>query len=146
MIKTILYLILVESVYFEVQGLAFKGASVTINPKNLKIQKMKKKIDNNVLDNMEILLNDNDNDDIKSFYIETSGCQMNLADSDVVNSILNEAGFNYTPFIENADVILTNTCAIRDNAESKTLQRLRYFQSIRKKNNKNAVIGTLVIV
>ena len=73
MIKIILYLILVESVYFEVQGLAFKGASVTINPKNLKIQKMKKKIDNNVLDNMEILLNDNDNDDSKSFYIETSG-------------------------------------------------------------------------
>jgi len=68
------------------------------------------------------------------FYIETYGCQMNLSDSEIVRSILLDAGHRTCPEHKDADVILTNTCAIRENAEAKVWHRLKYFQSIRNKN------------
>lgn len=68
------------------------------------------------------------------FYIETYGCQMNLSDSEIVRSILLEAGHKTCTELDEADIVLTNTCAVRDNAESKVWQRLKYFQSIRVKN------------
>jgi hypothetical protein len=68
------------------------------------------------------------------FHIETYGCQMNSSDSEIVRSILSSAGHETTGEITEADVILTNTCAIRENAEDKVWHRLTFFQSMRKKN------------
>jgi len=70
----------------------------------------------------------------RSFFIETHGCQMNLADSDIVRSVLQTAGYYPCDVLEEADLILTNTCAIRENSEDKIWQRLKYFASLRKKN------------
>ena len=71
-----------------------------------------------------------------TFFIETHGCQMNLADSDVVRSVLLSAGYEVGNKLEDADLILINTCAIRENAEAKVWQRIKYFESIRTKNKK----------
>ncbi|MDR1719465.1 MAG: tRNA (N6-isopentenyl adenosine(37)-C2)-methylthiotransferase MiaB [Dysgonamonadaceae bacterium] len=78
---------------------------------------------------------------IKRLYLETYGCQMNVADSEVVVSIMKMDGFEVTEAIEEADVILVNTCSVRDNAEQKVLSRLQNFQSLRKK--KPRIIGVL---
>lgn len=67
-------------------------------------------------------------------YIETYGCQMNVADSEVVVSILNESGYEKTDDIQSADVILVNTCSIRENAEQRVWGRLDVFRQIKKKN------------
>lgn len=75
-------------------------------------------------------------------YIETYGCQMNVADSEVVASILEMDGFTLTNNIAEADLILLNTCSIRDNAEQKIYSRLKFFDSERKKK-KGIVIGVL---
>jgi tRNA-2-methylthio-N6-dimethylallyladenosine synthase len=74
--------------------------------------------------------------ELKKFFIETHGCTSNLADSDVVRAVLLKAGYETTEVLENADLILTNTCSIRENAESKMFQRLKYFGSLRKKARK----------
>jgi len=68
------------------------------------------------------------------FYIETYGCQMNLSDSEIVRSVLLDAGHKTCTELDEADIVLTNTCAVRDNAEAKVWQRLKYFHSIRLKN------------
>ena len=73
-------------------------------------------------------------------YIETYGCQMNVNDSEVILSILQDAGYVLTEEMENADVILANTCSIRDNAEQRIWGRIAQFKLCRK-NNPNLVIG-----
>ncbi len=78
----------------------------------------------------------------KRLFIETYGCQMNVADSEVVASIMQMDGYELTESIENADAIFVNTCSIRENAEQKVLQRLQYF-NILKKKKKNLIIGVL---
>ncbi len=78
----------------------------------------------------------------KKLFIETYGCQMNVADSEVVASIMQMAGYTLCDKIEEADAIFVNTCSIRDNAEQKVLSRLAYFQSLRK-HHKSLVIGVL---
>jgi tRNA-2-methylthio-N6-dimethylallyladenosine synthase len=78
----------------------------------------------------------------KKVYIETYGCQMNVADSEVVVSILAEKGFEATVNIEEAGLILLNTCSIRDNAEQKIWSRLRSFRSLKKKN-KELIVGLI---
>lgn len=78
----------------------------------------------------------------KKLFIETYGCQMNVADSEVIASIMQMDGYALCDTIEEADAILVNTCSIRDNAEQKVLSRLRYFNSLRKKR-KNLVVGIL---
>jgi tRNA-2-methylthio-N6-dimethylallyladenosine synthase len=75
-------------------------------------------------------------------FIETYGCQMNVADSEVVASILGMDGFELTKTIGEADLVLLNTCSIRDNAEQKIYSRLQYFQSLQKKGKK-LVVGVL---
>ena len=70
----------------------------------------------------------------KRFYIETYGCQMNFADSEVVNSILMNEGMQPVQQPEKADVIFVNTCSIRENAESRVWNRLKEFRSLKKKN------------
>ena len=73
-------------------------------------------------------------------YIETYGCQMNVNDSEVILSILQDAGYVLTENIEDADVILANTCSIRDNAEQRIWGRIDQFK-IQKKKRKGVVIG-----
>ena len=76
-------------------------------------------------------------------FIETYGCQMNVADSEVVASILEMDGFTLTNNLSEADLVLVNTCSIRDNAEHKVLTRLNYFHSIKNEKGKRPVIGVL---
>ena len=78
----------------------------------------------------------------KKFYIESYGCQMNFSDSEIVASILHAEGFGLTNNYEEADLILLNTCAIRDNAEQRVRNRLKEFISV-KKNKPDALIGML---
>lgn len=75
-------------------------------------------------------------------FIETYGCQMNVADSEVVASIMGMAGYAITEKIEDADAILLNTCSIRDNAEQKIVSRLQYLASLRRKGHK-IIIGVI---
>ena len=78
----------------------------------------------------------------KRLFIETYGCQMNVADSEVVASVMGMDGYTMTENIEDADAIFVNTCSIRDNAEQKIVGRLQYFNALRKKK-KNLVVGVL---
>lgn len=78
----------------------------------------------------------------KNLYVETYGCAMNLADSEVVASILKEEGYKTTTEAHEADVIFVNTCAIRDNAESRVWGRLRELKQI-KKEKPDLIIGVL---
>lgn len=79
----------------------------------------------------------------KKLFIETYGCQMNVADSEVVASIMRMEGYEITDNEEAADLIFINTCSIRDNAEQKVIQRLEYLNAIRNKKKKNLIIGVL---
>ena len=76
-------------------------------------------------------------------YIETYGCQMNVADSEVVASIMQMDGFHLTEDPELADAIFLNTCSVRDNAEQKVLNRIAYYHSIRRKKRRRIIIGVL---
>lgn len=78
----------------------------------------------------------------KRFYIESYGCQMNFADSEVVASILNKEGFGATRNLEEADLIFVNTCSIREKAEQTIRKRLTEFKRL-KKQNKDLLIGVL---
>ena len=78
----------------------------------------------------------------KKLFIETYGCQMNVADSEVVASIMQMDGYALTEKIEEADAIFVNTCSVRANAEQKIYGRLQYFQSLRKKK-KQLIVGVM---
>lgn len=80
------------------------------------------------------------------FHIETYGCQMNVSDSEIVTSLLVKAGHTPCPELDEADLILTNTCAIRENAEAKVWHRLKFFQSIRNKRKKAKQVARYPIV
>jgi tRNA-2-methylthio-N6-dimethylallyladenosine synthase len=82
------------------------------------------------------------NDKDKKLYMETYGCQMNVADSEIVASVMRTDGYSLTEKIEEADVIFVNTCSVRDNAEQRVTGRLQYFQSL-KRNSKSLIIGVL---
>jgi len=79
---------------------------------------------------------------MKKVYIETYGCQMNVADTEVVLSVLNKAGYTPTTELEGADLAFMNTCAIRENAEEKVWNRLEHWKSL-KRRNPEVVIGVL---
>lgn len=78
----------------------------------------------------------------KNIYLETYGCQMNFADSEIVGAILKQNSYAVTSDIEAADVILINTCAIRDNAEQRIRKRLHELKS-RKKRKPSLKVGIL---
>ena len=78
----------------------------------------------------------------KQLYIETYGCQMNVADSEVVAAIMEMAGYALTENIENADAVLLNTCSIRDNAEQKIISRLKALAAKRRKRG-HLLIGVI---
>lgn len=79
----------------------------------------------------------------KLVFIETYGCQMNVADSEVVASIMGMAGYGISDSAENADAVLLNTCSIRDNAEQKIIGRLQYLASLKKKRKGNLIVGVI---
>lgn len=76
-------------------------------------------------------------------YIETYGCQMNVADSEVVAAIMGMAGYGVTDNIDDASAVLLNTCSIRDNAEQKIHGRLQYLASLKKKRKGNLIVGVI---
>jgi tRNA-2-methylthio-N6-dimethylallyladenosine synthase len=77
----------------------------------------------------------------KKLYIETYGCQMNVADTEVVASIMEMDGYSLTENDSEADAIFVNTCSIRENAEQKVIQRLEYFNSLKRKRKDSLIIG-----
>ncbi len=79
----------------------------------------------------------------KKLFIETYGCQMNVADSEVIASVMKIAGYEPTEVLEEADAVFLNTCSIRDNAEQKIFSRLEYFASLRRKRKEKLVLGVL---
>ncbi len=79
---------------------------------------------------------------IKKLFIETYGCQMNVADSEVIASIMRMAGFDPTENIDEADAVFLNTCSIRENAEQKIWNRLEALNAMKKKN-KAMIIGVM---
>ena len=81
-------------------------------------------------------------DDNKKLFIETYGCQMNVADSEVIASVMQMAGYSTADTLEEADAVFMNTCSIRDNAEQKILNRLEFFYSLKKKK-RNLIVGVL---
>ena len=81
--------------------------------------------------------------DEKKLYIETYGCQMNIADTEVVASIMEMDGYTITDKEDDADAIFVNTCAIRENAEQRVIQRLEYFNSVKRKRDGKLIIGVL---
>ena len=83
-----------------------------------------------------------DNSAAKKLYLESYGCQMNFSDSEVVASILSGQGYQTTRNIDDADVILLNTCSIRENAEQRVRNRLTEFK-IKKERNPELVVGIL---
>ena len=78
----------------------------------------------------------------KQVYVETYGCQMNVADSEVVLSIMNDNGFGITQSPGDADVIFVNTCSVRDNAEQRVRQRISTLKNYKRKNP-GVLIGVL---
>ncbi len=92
---------------------------------------MEKTIDESV-QGMPTVLEDG-NAGRKKLFLESYGCAMNFSDSEIVASILSKNGFSTTDKVEEADVIFVNTCAIRDNAESRVRQRLKDFKKLKQK-------------
>ncbi len=92
----------------------------------------------------EVLLQDtiDPNNTQKKLYLESYGCQMNFSDSEVVASILAQDGYATTRNIAEADLVLINTCSIRDNAEQRVRNRLTEFQH-HKQQNPELVVGIL---
>lgn len=78
----------------------------------------------------------------KKLFIESYGCQMNFSDSEIVASILANQGYNTTQSLEEADLVLVNTCSIRDKAEQTVRKRLEYYNSV-KKINPGMKVGVL---
>ncbi|MBP3496722.1 MAG: tRNA (N6-isopentenyl adenosine(37)-C2)-methylthiotransferase MiaB [Alistipes sp.] len=78
----------------------------------------------------------------RKLFIETYGCQMNAGDSEIVVSIMQEHGYRYTESIDQADIILINTCSIRDNAEQRIWGRLSAMRQL-KKRKPNLIVGII---
>ena len=78
---------------------------------------------------------------MKHLYIETYGCQMNVADSEVVASVMRMAGYEPTEKLEEADAVLLNTCSVRENAEQKIVHRLEQLNALRRR--RPLIIGVL---
>ena len=86
---------------------------------------------------------------MKKLYIETYGCQMNVADSEVVAAVMQMAGYETTESLDEADAVFLNTCSIRDNAEQKIIHRLDALDALRRQRKKDggamAVENPLII-
>lgn len=90
----------------------------------------------------EILIQESSIKNTKKMFLESYGCQMNFSDSEIVASILSNEGYNTTSQLEEADLILLNTCSIREKAEQTVRKRLSQFNAIKRKKP-DLVIGVL---
>lgn len=79
----------------------------------------------------------------KRLYIESYGCQMNFSDSEIVASILADQGYNTTNSLEDADLVLVNTCSIRDKAEQTIRKRLEKYNAVKRNSNPKMKVGVL---
>lgn len=82
----------------------------------------------------QALVTENQEGNTKKLFIESYGCQMNLNDSEIVASILSEEGYNTTQLLEDADLVLVNTCSIREKAEQTVRKRLQKYNRVRRIN------------
>ena len=80
-------------------------------------------------------------DDNKKLFIETYGCQMNVADSEVIASVMQMAGYSVAETLEEADAVFMNTCSIRDKAEQKVFHRLNDYKALYKAGKRFGVLG-----
>jgi tRNA-2-methylthio-N6-dimethylallyladenosine synthase len=112
------------------------------NPTLESIVGTRKKIDENRQGEVLFAEFDEKNDGAKRFYIESYGCQMNFSDSEIVASILGGIGYRPTRLMETADLILINTCSIREKAEDTVRKRLRVFNKL-KAHKPDMVVGVL---
>lgn len=87
--------------------------------------------------------NDKNCTEMKKVRIETYGCQMNVADSEVVAAMMDMAGYQVCENDEEAAAVLLNTCSIRDNAEQKIYSRIAYWNSLRRKLGRDIIIGVI---
>ena len=90
----------------------------------------------------QALLTENKKGNTKKVYLESYGCSMNLNDSEIVASILSEEGYNTTHLMEEADLVLVNTCSIREKAEQTVRKRLEKYNAV-KKINPTMKVGVL---
>ena len=81
---------------------------------------------------------------MKKLFIETYGCQMNVADSEVVAAVMQLAGYEVTEVLDEADAVFLNTCSVRDNAEQKILARLEFLRSLQRKRKAAASQGPII--
>jgi len=88
------------------------------------------------------LVTENKKQNTKKLFIESYGCQMNMNDSEIVAAILDKEGYNTTQILEEADLVLVNTCSIREKAETTVRKRLQKYNAV-KKVNKNMKVGVL---
>ncbi|APY10301.1 tRNA (N6-isopentenyl adenosine(37)-C2)-methylthiotransferase MiaB [Seonamhaeicola sp. S2-3] len=79
----------------------------------------------------------------RKLFIESYGCQMNFSDSEIVASILADQGFNTTQNLEDADLVLVNTCSIRDKAEQTVRKRLEKYNAVKQQHNPHMKVGVL---
>ena len=79
----------------------------------------------------------------KKLFLETYGCQMNVADSEVVASEMQMAGYGTTDNLDAADAIFINTCSVRDNAEQRIFARLNTLNALRRKRQRRLIIGII---
>ncbi len=86
---------------------------------------------------------DNQGEFSKKLFIETYGCQMNVADSEVVASVMKMAGYDTTDTLDAADAIFVNTCSIRDNAEQKIFSRLNQLNALRRNRKRRLIVGII---
>ena len=86
---------------------------------------------------------DNQGEFSKKLFIETYGCQMNVADSEVVASVMKMAGYDTTDTLDAADAIFINTCLIRDNAEQKIFSRLNQLNALRRNRKRRLIVGII---
>ena len=82
-------------------------------------------------------------DNGRKLYIESYGCAMNFSDSEVVASILSKQGYNTTQILEEADLVLVNTCSIRDKAEQTVRKRLEKYNAVKRDHNPKMKVGVL---
>ncbi len=113
--------------------------SLTINSES--INRMEKIIDENKQG--EALVVEGNASNSKKLFIESYGCQMNFSDSEVVASILAKEGYNTTQELEEADLVLVNTCSIREKAEITVRKRLEKYQAVKRKKNSKMKVGVL---
>ena len=103
--------------------------------------KLEKEIDESRQGEATLIVSE-DSKNTKKLYVESYGCAMNFADSEVVASIMSQNGYTTTSDVEEADVVLINTCSIRENAESRVRKRLTNFKK-RKQRQPALVVGIL---